>query len=158
MPSKKSHTYAAQLRWTGNRGEGTKTYAAYTRDHEIHVAGKPPIPGSSDPAFRGDPTRYNPEELLIASLSSCHMLWFLHLAANAGLVVTAYEDNAVGTMVETSDGGGHFEEVVLHPVVTYGGGDALKAAGLHERAHAVCFIANSVNFPVRCEPEVPPRG
>ncbi len=109
------------------------------------------VPGSSDPAFRGDATRYNPEELLVASLSACHMLWFLHLCGDAGLVVTTYDDEARGTMVETVDGGGHFTEVVLHPVVTVSRGDPARAAHLHDRAHGLCFIANSMNFPVRCE-------
>jgi organic hydroperoxide reductase OsmC/OhrA len=151
LPADKRHTYATQLRWTGNLGQGTVDYRAYARDHEIRVAGKPMVPGSSDPAFRGDATRYNPEELLVASLSACHMLWFLHLCTDAGLVVTAYDDEACGTMVETVDGGGHFTEVVLHPVVTVSRGDPALAAHLHDRAHGLCFIANSMNFPVRCE-------
>jgi organic hydroperoxide reductase OsmC/OhrA len=151
----KTHSYATRLRWTGNRGDGTRDYRAYARDHEIQSAGKPVIPGSSDPAFRGDSARYNPEEMLVASLSSCHMLWYLHLCADAGLVVTAYEDDASGTMTETADGNGRFTEVVLRPRVTLAGGDAVLAESLHERAHHFCFVANSVNFPVRCEPVVP---
>jgi organic hydroperoxide reductase OsmC/OhrA len=148
-----AHRYDVQVRWTGNLGEGTRAYRAYARAHEITAAGKPVVPGSSDPAFRGDPARYNPEELLVASLSACHMLWYLHLCADAGLVVTAYEDRATGTMRETPDGGGCFTEVVLRPDVTFQqDGDAALAAHLHERAHQLCFIASSVNFPVRCEP------
>src|SRR5688500_4887722 len=147
------HHYPIRMKWTGNTGTGTREYRGYQRAHEYSVPGKPVIPGSSDPAFRGDKTRYNPEELLVMSLSSCHMLWFLHLAAEAGVVVTAYEDEASGTMVEAADTGGHFIEVVLRPRVTFAAaGDQSRAAALHERAHHLCFIANSVNFPVRCEP------
>jgi organic hydroperoxide reductase OsmC/OhrA len=110
------------------------------------------IPGSADPAFRGDATRYNPEELLVMSLSSCHMLWYLHLCAEAGVIVTAYVDDAVGTLVEVKETGGHFTEVILRPVATLqAGSDAALAAQLHEKAHHLCFVANSVNFPVRVE-------
>jgi len=150
--STRTHAYTTNLVWTGNRGEGTSSYRAYDRAHEIGVAGKPVIPGSSDPHFRGDATRYNPEEMLVASLSACHMLWFLHLCAEAGVRVEGYTDSATGTMQETSDGGGHFAEVVLHPAVrVVGDVEAARVDELHERAHALCFIASSVNFPVRCE-------
>lgn len=149
------HTYAVQVKWTGDLGHGTRSYRAYSRDHEISGEGKAAIAGSSDPAFRGDPTRYNPEELLVGSLSSCHMLWYLHLCAEAGVAVLDYVDQASGTMVETADGGGRFEEVVLRPRVAIAAGeDAELACRLHERAHHLCFIASSVNFPVRCEPSV----
>jgi len=146
------HSYATDLVWTGNRGEGTSGYRAYDRAHEISVAGKPVIPGSSDPHFRGDATRYNPEELLVASLSACHMLWFLHLCADAGIRVERYTDSATGAMQETADGGGHFTEVVLRPAVRIAGDvEQARIDALHERAHELCFIAQSVNFPVRCE-------
>lgn len=149
------HTYSTRTEWTGNLGTGTSGYRAYTRDHEISTAGKSAIPASSDPAFRGDPSRYNPEELLVASLSSCHMLWYLHLCADAGVVVTNYADDATGTMAETEDGGGHFVEVTLRPRVRVAAGaDRDLAARLHDRAHHLCFIANSVNFPVTCEPSI----
>jgi organic hydroperoxide reductase OsmC/OhrA len=149
----KQHHYPVHVKWTGNTGAGTREYRGYERAHEYSVPGKPVIPGSSDPVFRGDKTRYNPEELLVMSLSSCHMLWFLHLASVAGLVIAEYEDSASGTMVETADGGGHFTEVVLRPRVRCESEtDRPRLAGLHERAHHLCFIANSVNFPVRCEP------
>jgi len=152
-PAGKHHHYPVHVKWTGNTGAGTRDYRSYERAHEYSVPGKPVIPGSSDPTFRGDKTRYNPEELLVMSLSSCHMLWFLHLAAEAGIVVTAYEDDASGTMAETADTGGHFVEVVLRPrVTTDAGPDTSRVAALHQRAHHLCFIANSVNFPVRCEP------
>jgi len=151
----KQHRYAAEVVWTGNLGQGTSSYKSYSRDHEIRSAGKPLIPGSADAAFRGDAARYNPEDLLVASLSTCHMLWYLHLCAVSGVTVLAYEDRAEGTMVETADGSGRFTEVVLRPRVTLGaGGDAAKAHALHERAHAMCFVANSVNFPVRHEPQI----
>lgn len=149
--SGREHRYEVAVVWTGNAGTGTSAYRAYRRDHDIAVAGKAPIAGSSDPAFRGDPKRWNPEELLVASLSACHMLWFLHLASEAGLVVTEYADAPAGTMVETADGGGYFSEVVLHPAVTVSAGDTGRADALHHQAHEKCFIAKSVNFPVRCE-------
>ena len=149
----KTHFYKVGVRWTGNTGQGTATYRTYERSHEITVEGKPPILGSSDPNFRGDKTKYNPEELLVASLSACHLLWYLHLCASAELVVTDYIDYPVGRMVETADGGGRFTEVVLKPVVTMQkGSDLTLIEQLHEKAHHLCFIANSMNFPVRCEP------
>lgn len=148
----KQHEYSVTVRWTGDQGTGTSGYRAYKRDHEISASGKPVIPGSSDPAFRGDPTRYNPEEMLVASLSTCHMLWYLHLCADAGIVVTGYVDEPHGLMAETEDGGGRFTEVVLRPRVRLAAGaDPEVAQRLHERAHHLCFIANSVNFPVTCQ-------
>lgn len=155
MAESRPHAYAIHVTWTGNLGAGTSDYRAYSRDHEITAAGKPVLPGSSDPAFRGDPSRYNPEELLVASLSACHMLWYLHLCAEAGIVVSAYEDAARGTMLESPWGEAAFSNVVLRPVVRIqAGADAKLAEALHERAHERCFIARSVNFPVRCEPRV----
>lgn len=150
--SDKKHRYEVLIEWCGNRGKGTADYRAYDRDHLIKAGGKTPIEGSSDPAFMGAPDRWNPEELLVASLSACHKLWYLHLAAVNGLTVTAYEDRAEGFMVEERGKGGRFVEVVLHPLVTItAGGDVDKAEALHKEAHALCFIANSVNFPVRHE-------
>ena len=147
-----THHYKTTVEWTGNTGAGTASYKAYERAHEIRISGKPPIPGSSDPAFRGDPARYNPEDLLVASLSTCHMLWFLHLAATSKLVVTADVDEASGTMIEAATGAGRLTEVVLAPAVTVKGPvDAAKIEALHHQAHEKCFIANSVNFPVRCQ-------
>ncbi|HEY9640418.1 MAG TPA: OsmC family protein [Coleofasciculaceae cyanobacterium] len=149
----KTHQYSVEVRWIGNTGQGTANYRVYDRAHEISVAGKPIIPGSADPAFRGDPTRYNPEELLVSSISTCHMLWYLHLCADAKIIVTAYLDHAIGFMTETKEGGGQFTEVILKPVITItAGSDAAQAEQLHETAHHLCFIANSVNFPVRCQP------
>lgn len=149
----KEHQYKAKVEWTGNSGQGTSGYKSYERSHIISVENKPDIPASSDPAFRGDSTRYNPEELLVASLASCHMLWYLHLCAEAGVVVVAYSDRATGTMIETNDGGGRFKEVILNPVVTVKDEKMIeKASGLHTRANELCFIANSVSFPVHHHP------
>jgi organic hydroperoxide reductase OsmC/OhrA len=150
----KQHEYSVTVKWTGDLGTGTSGYRAYKRDHEISAPGKPVIPGSSDPAFRGDPSRYNPEEMLVASLSTCHMLWYLHLCAEAGIVVTGYVDEPRGVMAETEEGGGRFTEVVLRPRVRLAAGaDPALAQRLHEKAHDLCFIASSVNFPVTCEAE-----
>ena len=149
----RDHTYEVTVTWTGNSGAGTASYRGYERTHEIGVAGKPIIPGSSDPAFRGDGARYNPEEMLVASLSSCHMLWYLHLCSAEGIVVSAYQDIAEGVMIEDAGGGGRFREVVLQPEITVGSGtDLARARALHGVAQARCFIANSINFAVRHEP------
>ena len=148
------HRYSVALQWTGNRGTGTSDYRAYGRDHDVTTAGCPTIAGSADRAFRGDPARWNPEQLLLAALSQCHMLWYLHLCADAGVVVTAYRDDVVGTMTETT-GGGRFTEVVLQPMVEVAGAEMLeRAVALHADAHRACFIANSVNFPVGHRPVV----
>ena len=146
------HHYQVQTTWIGNTGQGTADYRAYKRDHEIFIAGKTaPISGSSDSAFRGDPARYSPEELLVSTLSTCHMLWLLHLCANAGIKVIAYSDQACGVMATDADGSGRFTEVTLHPVMTITeAGRIQEAEALHAKAHELCFIANSVNFPVRC--------
>jgi organic hydroperoxide reductase OsmC/OhrA len=151
----KSHRYAVALEWTGNLGTGTDTYRTYGRNFTLEGRGKPPIPGSADPAFRGDAARYNPEDLVVAALSSCHLLWYLHLCATAGIVCVAYTDEAEGTLVVGADGGGEFSEVVLRPRATIRrGDDAATAARLHEEAHRLCFVARSVNFPVRCQPAI----
>jgi organic hydroperoxide reductase OsmC/OhrA len=149
------HHYEARTRWTGNSGQGTTAYRAYERSHETAAAGRPDIAGSSDPAFRGDSQRWNPELLLVAALSQCHLLAYLHQCAVAGVVVTAYVDEASGTMTEADDGGGQFEEVVLRPVVTVRSADMVeRAEELHHRASQLCFITRSVNFPVRHDPRV----
>ena len=148
-----SHSYETTLTWTGNRGSGTSGYRTYSRAHEITAPGRPALLGSSDPTFRGDPDRWNPEQLMVAALSQCHMLGYLHLCADAGVVVTGYTDAASGTMAQTPDGGGHFTEITLRPQVTVAGPEMVQAAeALHKQAHALCFIANSVNFPVSHEP------
>jgi len=152
--SPRSHRYEIGLRWTGNLGEGTASYRAYSREHAVTAEGRPGLEGSSDPAFRGDASRWNPEQLLVAALSQCHLLAYLHLCAVSGVVVTAYEDRADGTMAEDGQGGGRFTEVTLRPVVSVADSAMAETARkLHDRAHAQCFIASSVNFPVRHEPE-----
>jgi organic hydroperoxide reductase OsmC/OhrA len=152
----KRHEYTTKLQWTGNHGTGTSDYRAYGRDHEITGALKAStLQGSSDPHFRGDAARYNPEDLLVASLSACHMLSYLHLCAVNDIVVTAYRDDATGIMNENSDGSGQFSEVTLRPRVTItNASDAAKALALHEDAGKLCFIARSVNFPVHHVPVI----
>ncbi len=153
--SARAHDYHVTVQWTGNRGVGTSHRTAYGRDHVIAASGKAPIAGSSDPAFRGDPTRWNPEELLLASISACHKLWYLDLCARVGIAVLSYRDEAEATLVEEPSGSGRFVGAVLRPRVTISAGaDIATAAGLHHDAHALCFIANSINFPVTCEPSV----
>ncbi|HVI09455.1 MAG TPA: OsmC family protein [Candidatus Binatia bacterium] len=149
----KQHTYRIRMEWTGNDGEGTKGYKSYRRDYTISVEGKPTILGSSDPNFRGDPSRYNPEELMVASLSSCHMLWFLHLCSVNQIVVVDYLDEAGGLMKENPDGSGEFVTVTLKPKVTIASGNPAKLDELHHKAHQLCFIARSVNFPVEIQPQ-----
>jgi organic hydroperoxide reductase OsmC/OhrA len=144
-----AHNYKLTVEWTGNKGSGTSGYRDYERSHTISAEGKPAIPGSSDPAFRGDGARWNPEELLVASASACHKLWYLHLCADAGIVVTAYVDQAEGTMK-----GDRFKRIVLRPHVTISAGDRELALRLHHKAHEECYIANSLNFPVDCEPSI----
>jgi organic hydroperoxide reductase OsmC/OhrA len=149
------HQYIIELKWTGNLGTGTSSYEGYSRDHKVRAVEKPWIMFSSDPSFRGNPANYNPEEMLVASLSSCHMLWYLHLCAQQKIKVVSYEDNPIGKMVEKSDGSGYFQEVTLKPKIIIEKSTRIKKAiSLHERAHSYCFIANSVNFPVRCEAEI----
>jgi organic hydroperoxide reductase OsmC/OhrA len=159
MSVRRTHRYDVTTTWTGNRGTGTSGYRDYGRDHEVAADGRPTVEGSSDPVFRGDKARWNPELELLAALSQCHMLSYLHVCAIAGVVVTAYQDDPYGTMAETDDGGGHFTEVVLRPKVTVAdAGMAGKAQELHADASAKCFIASSVNFPVRHEPSVTVAG
>jgi organic hydroperoxide reductase OsmC/OhrA len=149
------HTYEVRVDWTGNTGEGTSRYGAYSRSHDVTAAGKPVIHASADPAFRGEATLWNPDEMLVAALSQCHMLTYLALCALEHVVVTAYSDRAVGTMRVVPRGGGHFEEVHLHPMVTVGDATMVEAATtLHERAHDDCYVAASVNFPVHHHPVI----
>ncbi len=150
------HTYDVRIEWTGNDGDGTKSYRSYRRDHSIAADGRPDILGSSDPSFRGNPARYNPELLLVASLSSCHMLWYLHLCSAHHITVLAYGDAASGVMRENADGSGEFVNVVLRPKVKISpGDDPAQAVALHAEAHRLCFIARSVTFPVEVQPEIP---
>ncbi|GAA4183809.1 OsmC family protein [Gryllotalpicola kribbensis] len=149
------HHYAVAVRWSGNRGTGTSGYRDYGRDHTVSAAGKHEIAGSADPSFRGDRDRWNPEELLLTALSQCHMLSYLHAATTAGVTVVDYADDAVGTMAQTPDGGGHFTSVTLRPrVVITDASQLALAEELHREAQRMCFIASSVNFPVGHEPQI----
>lgn len=151
----KKHTYTASLIWTGNLGEGTSTYKAYKRNYTIRVDGKSDIKGSSDPSFRGDSSRHNPEELFIASISSCHMLWYLHLCSVNGITVVDYQDQATGLMAEQEGGAGHFESVILKPEIVILESDKQELAmKLHQKANEMCFIANSCNFEIGHEPVI----
>lgn len=153
--SRREHSYDVTVTWTGNHGEGTASYTAYGREHEITSSATTPIAGSADPAFRGDADRWNPEQLQVVSLSQCHMLWYLNLAASAGVTVVAYEDAAHGVMTQNPDGSGQFESVTLRPVVTItDDSDADVARRCHADVPRMCFIARSVNFPVHHEPVI----
>ncbi|TFC87434.1 OsmC family protein [Cryobacterium sp. TMT4-31] len=143
------HNYALSITWTGNTGEGTKTLRSYSRNHEVASEGLGTIAGSSDPSFRGDPSRWNPEQLYLASIAQCHMLWYLALAAKEGVTVLNYKDGATGRMIEEENGAGQFESVTLHPVVVISSdSDALLAEELHERVGDYCFIARSIQTPI----------
>lgn len=151
----KNHHYKIIIQWTGNQGSGSSNYRDYERSHTISVENKPTIEGSSDPAFRGDKTKYNPEEMFLASLSSCHMLWYLHFCSEAGIIVVDYTDQATGIMTEIQNGSGRFTEVILNPIVIVTEESMIeKAKELHYKANEFCFIANSVNFPVKHIPKV----
>lgn len=149
----KKHSYQIQLEWTGNKGSGTFDYRSYSRNHKILIEGKPSeLLGSSDPSFRGDATRYNPEELFLSSISACHMLWYLHLCSDNGVIVHEYIDSAEGLMEEQQDGSGHFKGVTLKPKIIVTKAEMVdKAKRLHAEAHKKCFIANSLNFDVEHE-------
>ena len=148
------HQYRIGVEWTGNQGSGTSGYREHGRNHDIRAEGKPAILGSRDRAFRGDATRWNPEDLLVAAASACHKLWYLHLCAEAGVIVDQYTDDALGTMIDTAQEG-RFTRILLRPHVTIrAGSNAALAAELHHEAHARCYVANSVNFPIDCEPRI----
>jgi organic hydroperoxide reductase OsmC/OhrA len=154
----REHHYSVSVAWLGNRGAGTSGYRDYGRQSSVTAAGKHPIDASADRTFHGDADRWNPEELLLAALSECHMLSFLHVAVQHGVVVTDYTDAARGTMQQEGDGG-RFTSVTLHPVVTVAAPvDADEFEAMHREASAVCFIANSVNFPVHHEPRAVVAG
>jgi len=148
------HRYALEAVWTGNRGSGTSGYRDYSRDVTLRIDGKPDLPASADRPFRGDPARWNPEDMLLGALSECHLLSYLHACVQAGVVVVSYRDEATGTMRENGASGA-FVEVVLRPRVEVADESMIEAArAAHDSAHEWCFIANSVNFPVRHEAEV----
>ncbi|MCL6265462.1 OsmC family protein [Flagellimonas myxillae] len=150
----KEHNYQIDLKWTGSLGVGTKDYRSYSRDFEVLGMGKSHnIQGSSDPSFRGDKTRYNPEDVFVSSIASCHMLWFLHLCSTHKIVVMGYHDRATGTMLEAKDGSGKFKEVTLHPEITVAEPvDQELLEQIHKKANEMCFIANSCNFPIHHKP------
>lgn len=151
----KQHRYQITTKWTGNTGTGTSNYRSYERSLIITAEGKVDILATSDTSFNSDKTRHNPEELLVASISSCHMLWYLHLCSEAGVVVLSYIDNATGTMIETADGGGRFTEVILHPTITIQLSSMTESAiELHKQAKKLCYIANSCNFPILHKPTI----
>ncbi|MGA7149758.1 MAG: OsmC family protein [Microbacterium sp.] len=153
------HRYSVRTTWTGDRGTGTSGYRDYDRAVTMRIEGKPELLASSDKPFRGDPSRWNPEDLFLAALSECHLLSYLHACVQAGVVVVGYEDDASGLMVEDGRGGGAFREVLLRPRVTVAEASMVDAAtAAHAQAHDWCFIANSVNFPVRHEPVVEVSG
>lgn len=149
------HDYTARITWTGNQGEGTSSYTGYGREYLIAIPGKPELAASADPVFHGAADRHNPEDLFLASISACHMLFYLSLCARKGLRVLAYEDAAEGIMTVYPGGGGRFEEITLRPaVVVAPDGDIEAARQLHETAHELCFIANSCSVPIRIEPAI----
>lgn len=151
----KQHDFPARIVWTGNRGTGTSGYQAYDRTWDLALPGRAVVHCSNDPQLGGDPTKYNPEELLITALASCHMLWYLHLCSDAGVTVLSYEDNPVGIGECEPSGRGRFLEAVLRPTITISAdSDPEVASGLHGKIHDFCFIARSVNFPVRHEPKI----
>jgi organic hydroperoxide reductase OsmC/OhrA len=146
----KEHHYHVKLSWTDENGKGTTSYTDYSRNHQVNVKGKPALQLSSDPAFRGDATKYNPEDVLVASLASCHMLWYLHLCSKSGITVVKYEDNAEGLMLQEETGGGRFDKVILHPEITILEKDKIELAHeLHKESNQKCYIANSCNFPIK---------
>jgi organic hydroperoxide reductase OsmC/OhrA len=149
------HPYRVHLRWTGAGTGGTSGYTAYSRDHVLSASGKPELAGSSDPVFRGDKARWSPEELLLGAISACHQLWYLHVCAEAGITVFAYEDDPHGEMHEYADGSGQFMQATLRPAVIIAAGcDVQVAHALHADAHAKCFVARSVNFPIHLQPAI----
>ena len=153
---KKEHRYEILNEWTGNHGAGTSNYEKYSRNHELSVSHKVmKIPGSSDPNFRGDKGRYNPEELLVSSISACHMLWYLHLCSVNDVIVNSYIDYAEGIMIENEDSSGKFDRVYLKPSIVVASKAMIKRAiALHQAAHEMCFIANSCNFIIECHPKI----
>ena len=147
------HDYTSHVVWTGNTGTGTAHYKGYARTWDIAVPGKPVVHCSNDPLLGGDPAKMNPEDLLLSALSACHMLWYLHYAAEAGVIVTRYEDSPMGVGEVGADGAGRFVSVELRPMIwVTAGTDLVEAEAIHHRIHAVCFIARSVNFPVTYAP------
>lgn len=150
-----SHNYQSLIKWTGNKGKGTKSYTSYERSYDIIIENKPTLKGSADPAFRGNAELHNPEDLFLASISSCHMLWYLHLCSVNKITVIVYQDKATAIMEGTSEGKGHFTEVILNPKVVILEKDKIELAeSLHQKANEFCFIANSCNFQIHHNPTI----
>jgi organic hydroperoxide reductase OsmC/OhrA len=150
-----NHEYNATIEWTGNRGTGTSGYTDYDRSHTISVENKMDIDASADPHFKGDASKYNPEDMFLTSIASCHMLWYLHLCADNGIIVQQYVDKPFGLMVTEAGGSGKFTKIELHPTVTVQDESTRKlAADLHHKAHKMCFLSNSVNFDITIHPEI----
>jgi len=155
MTMRRVHEYSVGLKWDGNRGLGTRDYLSYARRFRLTVEGKPDIVGTADPAFHGETHLHNPEELLLAAVTSCHMLTYLALCARNGITVSRYADSARGILALQASGEGRFEEIELQPLVAVApGSDVAAAIQLHERAHELCFIANSCSFPIHCRADV----
>jgi organic hydroperoxide reductase OsmC/OhrA len=154
MGQNKEHKYSSSIEWTGNLGNGTSSYTSYGRDYKVLMPGKPPLLGSADPQFRGDSSCHNPEDLLVSSLSACHMLFYLHLCSAEKINVVEYRDSPIGTMIVEKSGRGQFSEVVLRPEVKIASGDQEKAQQLHHKAHKLCFIANSLSCSINIETNV----
>lgn len=151
----KTHDYTVKIEWTGNRGTGTSAYRAYDRNWDLATPGKPLMHCSNDPLLGGNHEKHNPEDMLIAALSSCHMLWYLHLCSEAGVIVTSYQDNPIAVGEVEPSGKGRFLSATLKPRIEITAeSDPVKAAQLHDEIHQVCFVARSVNFPVTYEPEI----
>ena len=149
----KTHDYTTTVRWTGNEGQGTRTYKGYQRTWDIAVPGKPVVSCSNDPLLGGDPTKMNPEDLLLSALAACHMLWYLHLASTSGIQVESYEDTPLGHGESLPDGSGRFLSATLRPQIAVAeGADLERARAIHGEIHRYCYIARSVNFPVNCDP------
>lgn len=147
------HNYKLTAEWTGNKGDGTKNVRTYDRSHTISIQGKPDLFLTTDNPAVGDKSKLNPEDLLVSALSSCHMLSYLYLCSMEGVIITTYLDNATGIMIENESGGGKFKEVTLNPIVSVTEESMVeKAIALHHKAHEICYIANSVNFEVKCNP------
>jgi organic hydroperoxide reductase OsmC/OhrA len=151
----KTHQYVAKIEWTGNKGAGTFDYRSYSRSHNILIDGKSDIMASSDSAFRGNASKHNPEDLFVSSIAACHMLWYLHLCSDAGIIVMSYEDRAEGTMLIDKKGSGQFSAIVLSPTISISPeSDKELALSLHSKAHEMCFLANSCNFEIRVEGDI----
>ncbi|REC55529.1 OsmC family peroxiredoxin [Chryseobacterium piscium] len=151
----KQHQYKSKIKWTGNTSESTQNYRSYERSYTISVDGKAEIKGSSDPAFLGNPELHNPEDLLLASVSSCHLLWYLHFCSVNKILVLEYIDFVEGTMIESENGSGKFTEIILKPKILVAEKEMIeKAIELHHKANEYCFIANSLNFEVKHQPEI----